>query len=248
MPTTRFEAWRQFLLILSAYMVGRLLDKTDVIGVAIVEFCAWDKVLQQYMKLSVVPYVITMLVVVYFVKCIHGVIASIYEPQYLERLRYSRTNAALSAAFMTIVVLSPSFIQFFAKQVEEQNSLVLSAACLIGLIATPIVIFLAFDIFHGFFRSGVNVRFFTKRREVIRRLFSNDKEYEDVLFTWYLLDVLSFGVVILWIVSLYFAQSNEWKVKFTLGALSALAFVNSIIDYFMNRGFFFYFAERRSMR
>lgn len=243
--TTCFDAWKNFSLILSGFLVGKLLDKRDVIVKAILSFCEFDKVLRNEMVGSIIPQTMSILVIVYFVKVVHGVLVSIYDIGYLQRLGKSYMNAMLSSIMMTTVIFSLSFVEFFGELVSAQTTVTAAAFCLIGMIVTPLVVFFSFDLFHNSFRSGVYSAKDGSWYGGIARMFKRDKDFGDVLKAWFLQDILSVVIIMCWVVGIVTCASNEAKIKITLLMFVLLTVINSVFDYAVNRGYFFDFVGKR---
>lgn len=240
--THKFEAWRNFLLILSGVLVGGMLQAGQSIPDAVRSVISFNKVLLAQLDNYWVPEIVTLLVVVYFIRVVHGILVALFDKQYVEGLGRSPLRTMVSCILMTLVVISLTFINTIAKLVKEQDTLLMSALSLMGMIAIPAFFFLIFDAYHIWLR-------YAERKSVgpvasLRAIFAADKEFDDVVNSWFVLDIVSITLLVAWLSYLLLSDDLSGRIIATLVTLGLFLFINSLLDYLLNRGFFFTFLER----
>ena len=213
--STKFEAWKNFLLILAGVLVGALFQERLAIENGVKYFIDFNKVLSDRLKDFLIPEIISIFVILYFFRVVHGILVAIFDQQYVEGLGRSSSQTLLSVALLTFVIISTTFIPFFSTLIQDQKTVEGAALYLIGMIGTPFLVFLSFDLFH----QPHDIR--TTIMSGIQHLFDDDKEFSQVLGAWILQDALS--IFAIGTGSVFFFLTNELDVKIIAVLVSLMA-------------------------
>jgi hypothetical protein len=240
MRSTSFEAWKNFILILAAVLFADVISSPGKDGSffqnveqAVSYILVFDKVLNSEMSQLHCTKVVTILVELYFLKSIHGIIVSVFSDGYYRHLTESTARAMASCALATLVVISMTFVPLFTVLASDQRTPDGVGLALMMMVAVPTAVFIGFDLFR-FRPRGVTHH--------ARRFFAGNKDFEDVVATWVIEDVLSVALLLGWFLLTWsHAVSEELRIVMTILVLSLFLIINSLLDYVANRTFFFSF-------
>lgn len=234
----RYEAWRNFILILAALLVGDCFTKFGEIKQAILSLVAFDKTFDT----SYWPELLTILVVLYVTKNAHGILITLFDLEYVRRIKHSRTQIIFFFVFTAAVTLSFAFVLRLVVAVEYGTSLPERSARLMWYTLFPSVILLIFDLLHHFFvfnYRGIDHRFVTFFKELARNPLQRRKHHEFKRI-WLFEDILTIlALAFWWIAITVVIRSPGYKLMVTIISFVLILVINSLFDYVMNCNYFF---------
>ncbi len=236
MADHRFEAWRNFILILAGFLVGNMLEYFTDIRRATVFLMEYNKPLAADLHAIWAPEIMACIICLYFFKSVHGVLVTIFDEEYRTSLAGNDLKAMASCLLMTLVVFSLGFVGLLADNVGVQRTVQHAAMAYVLMASPPIVVFIAFDLFHHVNQGVPPIPW--------RRLFAAGKTRIERLGTWLLEDYASTGALAFFIASATFLPlTNAGIIVGTLIAVFVAATFNSVFDYVANRAYFFDFPK-----
>jgi len=235
---TAFEAWKNFLLVLAGVLAGDMFSMlgsgdgfVHVVHSGLEQFLILDKwhahILGEYHTVEI----LTFLIIIYFLKCYHGIFVGIYSEGYYKQLERGPFSAMMLTSCATLTIVSLSFAQWFSSVVADQCTIFMRGAALLGIVGVPTIALMVFDI------SRLRPqRFFHD----VRKFFAKDKTFDEVVGTWIVEDIVLFVIVFLGLTMVYFqVGSAEFQENVVLIVFLCVLLIPSVIDYVANRSFFF---------
>jgi len=243
----RYEAWRNFVLIVAGVLVADSFATFGQIRHALLSLCAFDRAFTTVLW----PEIITSLIVFYVVKNAHGILITLFDHRYLESVRDSRTRVLVWCLLTSCVIVSFTLVLRLAQLVEYGWTLNGRASRVMLFTFFPSVVLLLFDLFHlavhenGGPVKGLNggVTFLKAvSKELIMKNPRDRRDQHSYKKVWIAEDVLSLAAVGFWWVAMnYICNIPKTKIFITLVTLAAVLTLNSVVDYFLNINYFFFY-------
>jgi hypothetical protein len=232
-----YEAWKNFILILAALLVGDCFANFGQIIRAFLSLTDFDKTYTQ----DYWPELVAFLVVIYIAKNAHGILITLFDTEYAKQTAKTRIQVVLFYLFTASVILSFSFVLRLLQLVEDKHTLRSRSLGLMLFTFMPSLLLLIFDILHQ--------AFVFKERRVkggpwIEELLSsplrrvNHNQFKKI---WIIEDLASVAIFVIWLILITWAiTSPPSRITVTLFALVLILLINSVIDYILNCNYFFF--------
>jgi len=252
--TSTYLAWRNFVLVFASFLCAQIIGNVAQVQSAIISYLDFNEIVQSKFERHYGSMILAIVIVIYYLKSVHGVLVLIYQDALIAHIGWKIRRAIVTCGLLTLVILSLSFIQLWAIILPKISDLFYASEGLVLMIATPFIVFTLFDICYDTLRAGLstsNAAVTGGRIKDFWRRFNDPterKEMRMVVTIWRLEDFLSGAALIVWFGILFVytnADKNEdqWIMYATLGFVFLVAFIHSVLDYYLNRHFFFNFAE-----
>ena len=245
MTDYRFEAWRNFLLILAGLLVAEAVTRAGDLRAAVRSLSTYDKTLD----LGAASGLVAFLIIVFVFKNAHGVLVTLYRSDYVSAVSGSKLATALSCALTTAVVMSMGLVLRLNERIMAQDRLQAKATWLMLTSLVPVLFFVLFDLFYliVFAQEGqVSLRDLTTKmlRQAVHQLVAvspfDREEMQAHRMVWLVLDVLSIVLFVTWWTIVNVATSHRVVIHTTLVVLCVQLVLHSLLDYVLNFSYFFY--------
>jgi hypothetical protein len=242
-PVNAYDAWKNFVLVIAGVLAGQMLSSYSAPGsfiasvkVAIESLLAFDRTLSPLILGVSKSGIIATLVVIYFIKILHGMLVGIFSESYYKQLQSSTTEAMVLIGLTTWSMVSLILVPAIAGFASSRTSVLSTGIALMAMVALPLLTIVPLDLVR--FRN-------IAAKPTLRRLFSGDKKFEEIVWTWLLEDIGSGILLSLWLAIMLLPIVPEAaKIDLTIAILALYLILNSLFDYWANRSIFFDFRAK----
>ncbi|MDG4549006.1 MAG: hypothetical protein P9F19_11300 [Candidatus Contendobacter sp.] len=236
----RYEAWRRLVIILAGLLIGYSISSFSSIRDAVLSLTDFD----QAFPTTVWPSLLSILVIFYIAKNAHGLLITLFDDHYEEKLEKDLMLVICSWCLTTLLIGSFALVCKMSLLVKSGSTLESRCIQLIAFILFPNIILFLLDIFHlRAFEYAYRVSLLELLRRIIREILENPlhrDRHERYKYVWLLENFVSICIVVLWFVFLKTLDSPPLKIALTLWTLGILLLLNSAVDYVLNCRYFFF--------
>lgn len=236
----RYEAWRNLILILAGILIGYSFDSFKSIRDGVLSLTVFDKAFPQ----TTWPSLLSVLVIIYVAKNAHGILITLYDRHYEEKLKESLFRATCSWFLTALLIISFALVCKLSELVDDGQTLDDRCFRLMAFTLFPNIVLLLFDVFHirAFeyaFGGGIRGFFLAIRRELLMCPLHRTN-HDNYKIVWIAENIISILALFLWLLMFYFSNNPPFKIEITLYFLGSLLFLNSVGDYILNCRYFFF--------
>jgi hypothetical protein len=236
----RYAAWRNLVLILAAILIGYSFDSFPSIRNGVLSLTDFDKTFPK----TIWPSLLSVLVILYVAKNAHGILITLYDNHYEEKLEKNVFYVVASWFLTAMLIVSFALVCKMSDLVNDGHTLENRCVRLMAFTLFPNIVLFLLDIFHmRAFEYSCGVGPITFWREITQEILQNPmrrSEHDGYKKVWLFENIVSMTALLLWFVLLRNWHNPPRQIALTLWTLGLLLVLNSVVDYILNCRYFFY--------